>query len=94
MEGQRDALSTQLDEVFHERNTAAEESLDHQSLQYEARLKSLSLRELDLVLADEVLSDSAGKINTRAHVSTSSSRTLGAVWQDFFASLPHSRCCR
>lgn len=42
VEGQRNKLSEQLEEILHLRHTVAEESLDHQSIQYEARLNSKS----------------------------------------------------
>jgi hypothetical protein len=41
-EAHRDSLSAQLEELLQVRHTDAEESLDHQSLHYEARINSES----------------------------------------------------
>lgn len=39
-ESRVDVLTKQLEELHHVRHTAAEESLDHQSTHYEARIDS------------------------------------------------------
>ena len=46
VESQRNALSHQLEELFRVRNTDAEQILEQQTLQYEARLQSMSKRSL------------------------------------------------